>query len=794
MGLIWSPEALEPLLQHRSEDVQDWAIRKSLELYPAILGNQVIGLLRDTLPGTSYAILRRLAQMDSPVTDLAPLVELVHREGEAELEAVAGAILLRSGYSLLPREIELAACTDYAHVVGTTDQGFDLVLRAFHDAHTIDDSVLHGLANVCNFADLFDDLARAQGRKQVRTRAEYFRRIWEVGYPSRLQLIHPGELLLAWGLALENLPMSDSTPWKRGLLAELDHDRARLASLYGMTKESAPHWSPEESRFYLACLLCLERNEACRTRLIVASDMAGLWGAIVMKPWRGVPGQGLRAHLLSAKPEELLTSLSTALRQHYSYASYACDILNALDTPGRFALFLDVYEGKEYEDILAEEAGGALRKAGLAAIEFIIESYPRMSASLRTQVLFVLDSFPTTQVVDFCLEHFDEYMRAPFSEEFVSCLGKIASADFLPPLLQQWKEGEVGMGRAIQLISEIHGIENGHIDHIVRDVEKQARRPEDMLDKPISSFPLRCTTCGHTYHYELKHIYVDHDGHPVIGDIIQCKGCGSIETYEMNARTHLAITAELVRLAASRKALGEKEVSHPGDSPIKLDQRMKIQAFGQRVDSIGEGYRRVKGELEKHLQDATLQRRMGNVLRNGGRPDLALPYYLEAVRLDPKDAESCFCVADTFLDKEQYGEAIPWVERLVILCRESEMGEDVRRRLFSALINQVGLIHEKTGYKVELFPLAKSEDLGSVVTLDFRSFDPSKSEDFEWLYHTFRYGRAPQAATKPQLTPEAVRPQQPAGILPAVRQGKRVGRNDPCPCSSGKKYKKCCGR
>ena len=26
-----------------------------------------------------------------------------------------------------------------------------------------------------------------------------------------------------------------------------------------------------------------------------------------------------------------------------------------------------------------------------------------------------------------------------------------------------------------------------------------------------------------------------------------------------------------------------------------------------------------------------------------------------------------------------------------------------------------------------------------------------------------------------------------------VRQGPKVGRNDPCPCGSGKKYKKCCG-
>ncbi len=35
-----------------------------------------------------------------------------------------------------------------------------------------------------------------------------------------------------------------------------------------------------------------------------------------------------------------------------------------------------------------------------------------------------------------------------------------------------------------------------------------------------------------------------------------------------------------------------------------------------------------------------------------------------------------------------------------------------------------------------------------------------------------------------------------SGAAPATvkREGTKVGRNDPCPCGSGKKYKKCCGR
>ncbi len=34
----------------------------------------------------------------------------------------------------------------------------------------------------------------------------------------------------------------------------------------------------------------------------------------------------------------------------------------------------------------------------------------------------------------------------------------------------------------------------------------------------------------------------------------------------------------------------------------------------------------------------------------------------------------------------------------------------------------------------------------------------------------------------------------PQKVATIVKQGPRVGRNDPCPCGSGKKYKKCCGR
>ena len=55
-------------------------------------------------------------------------------------------------------------------------------------------------------------------------------------------------------------------------------------------------------------------------------------------------------------------------------------------------------------------------------------------------------------------------------------------------------------------------------------------------------------------------------------------------------------------------------------------------------------------------------------------------------------------------------------------------------------------------------------------------------------------GGMPKPAAHPQqaVLEETKAPQQP--VAAAARTGnKKVGRNDPCPCGSGKKYKKCCG-
>ena len=59
-------------------------------------------------------------------------------------------------------------------------------------------------------------------------------------------------------------------------------------------------------------------------------------------------------------------------------------------------------------------------------------------------------------------------------------------------------------------------------------------------------------------------------------------------------------------------------------------------------------------------------------------------------------------------------------------------------------------------------------------------------EDEGGIYEVEGPGEAGEEAYVPPLEPEVT--------WPIHREAAKVGRNDPCPCGSGKKYKKCCGK
>ena len=51
-----------------------------------------------------------------------------------------------------------------------------------------------------------------------------------------------------------------------------------------------------------------------------------------------------------------------------------------------------------------------------------------------------------------------------------------------------------------------------------------------------------------------------------------------------------------------------------------------------------------------------------------------------------------------------------------------------------------------------------------------------------------------EAPVQREQVAKPAEPQPDGSSRPVQRTSKKVGRNDPCPCGSGKKYKHCCGR
>jgi preprotein translocase subunit SecA len=92
----------------------------------------------------------------------------------------------------------------------------------------------------------------------------------------------------------------------------------------------------------------------------------------------------------------------------------------------------------------------------------------------------------------------------------------------------------------------------------------------------------------------------------------------------------------------------------------------------------------------------------------------------------------------------------------------------------------------------ELLDVIKNDVVKSIMAVKIRTADEldaaseSINEDMNQVKDV-QYQHA-------DMTTDSVEAEQPAErVLAPVRSGPKVGRNDPCPCGSGKKYKACCG-
>jgi len=111
---------------------------------------------------------------------------------------------------------------------------------------------------------------------------------------------------------------------------------------------------------------------------------------------------------------------------------------------------------------------------------------------------------------------------------------------------------------------------------------------------------------------------------------------------------------------------------------------------------------------------------------------------------------------------------------------------EYKREAFSMFERMVETINRETAST-----MFKVLDVGGEVEeKDMRRIEPQSFTTSHSQVQIFKQVMGPQAKPRQQAQPDAGRP---VARKPVVK-AKSVGRNDPCPCGSGKKYKNCCGK
>jgi tetratricopeptide (TPR) repeat protein len=792
---IWNREQMRAFLKHPSEDVQRWAAEHILLFFPDLL-KEVMAFLPQATRPEAPALMDALEEMTLTENAVPALLEVFRNTKHHFDQGQLAVLLARCGYFLPDHELDnLSLPYQFAH----TEDGFQYLLRRLFTRRPEhkQNEFCFTLSTGLNGEDIYDFLADKKKPKDKERILDDLGKQYRQPLPKVLMVKDSASTLRLLTSALANYAafLSSASEGFSALTGQLDraYERCRLlAEAVQVYLERGGRISPELIPVLLAGALGLTRDLSCRKTLSQDNPSAvDFWSAVIMREWNSPDlDQASMQWLQHQDEKELLAGLDTQLSKGgWIYAASAFTCLASAAIPGRYQFLINAFDQDWPAEIFADVVK-ALRRSGPEAARFALES-------LKDNPPFIedmnwLEVYPTREVVRYLLDNFEHFVQSDGTNIFFDTLGSVGSADFFEPLLKEWRPGEPNIAENILMIAELNRIEDERLKPIASEV-KDSRQEASALAASGANLaqifsntrvPLRCTACGRTYSYLMKKLYLD-DSAPeiIIGDIIQCKGCGSIETYEKTAETYIALTTLLMSEATLHQSKEKKEVESPFQGALK-----ETEVDGKKVKTVSEAYRLFSESLEKEPQNAEYRKRFGNILRNGGRPDLAMMHYIEALKLNSEDIESAYSLAQILIDQNKFREAMPYVEKLGDMLRRVTLEKNRKEEYFGALIMLCNIIYDETGRRVRLRPADRlSQDTGNAggPRSEVVDFDYTDQDEVEEAIKLFQSGQF----TENQFIGKPKMPRR--GFTGEMNM--KVGRNDPCPCGSGKKYKKCHG-
>jgi hypothetical protein len=400
------------------------------------------------------------------------------------------------------------------------------------------------------------------------------------------------------------------------------------------------------------------------------------------------------------------------------------------------------------------------RSRGAEALKQIAQSHPDLRTDVVAALVACLDPAETQAPDDETLNAF-----------VISNLLDLKAVEAGPAILRAFDEDRVDR-RIIDA------------DSVYQELDLPGRPPLIQADRGKGlRLWLRCTACGYERDHYVEKVYCDlgtvdrrKRGEEVpysefiIPERITCPKCGAVDQYELTGDAYLAFTAQLMKAMARGKmpkpaggplrevmeALANVRQDHgdllPADDEDERVVYTRFTAAGDREMHPLEAVDMYSRQVEAEPDNADLRVRYGNVLRFLGRRDEAALQYRAAVQIDPANVEACASLAGVAREAGDRTEARRMLQRVLELAPDSKLSRQDRAEYVQFALEELA-------------------------ELDGPTRSTSRRTELAFATGLDRRGSAGQ--------PSSPQP---------VRHGGKVGRNEPCPCGSGKKYKKCCGR
>ena len=326
-----------------------------------------------------------------------------------------------------------------------------------------------------------------------------------------------------------------------------------------------------------------------------------------------------------------------------------------------------------------------------------------------------------------------------------------------------------------------------------------SRPPPDRVVTP-REFPafegrveLRCRACGKTGKYQVGRIFIDPGQLPDSGtakpkyeDMVSfsgyfhCRRCGAGGPWEFPPRTVTQL--QLLMLLATR---------NPNLARVCFIRAQLFDGTFTRTATEGEAH--LCKLIEANPTDYFLWSRLGNLYDQAEEEELAFDAFTRAVELNPHDVESHYSLGCYLQQMKQPAEAAGHFTQVLRHCRTAPrqqpglveaMVRDALERLWELHRASKGAIEFLPPFDPPPSPTGQAGPRQVVV----KDLDLGQEQTWEALTTMYLTGRFP-----------GIVPSAPVRIPPGPRRraaetSARVGRNQPCPCGSGRKFKQCCGR